>query len=406
MNNSAANNEHYRRAWECFTDLLNHPEPKGTELLEEALTEIVQAAELQPEEPEVHYLAGMIYWQQGQLPIAAKNWEHTIKLDPTFRRAYGYLGTAYHEMGDIDRAIESFDGYFSCGSTYDVNEDPRPITIHFSLANCYFDKGNFEKAAEHFRACVSIAPDFQQAQYNLALSLYSLSRYEEALPPMLQAISLNPNHFSARAQLGVIYAFLQRFDEALRECELARSLRPYDPSNIISIGNISIELGDYLRAKESYLQALDLKSTSIYQISLHLMSKRNPRLLSTEEIVQVLGAAFKPLLALADSNVLEELEKAQESFDNHQGFCRTCRETLHNLDRDLIEECPDTYWKGAVRFLGDATNYCRSLSRNSGKSGSNPFQLTADLVQSKLEQFIEMLINSCTIGDKDGQDSQ
>ena len=47
--------------------------------------------------------------------------------------------------------------------------DPEYALAHFDLANLYDERGDRDKAVEHYQAALRIAPNYADAHYNLAL---------------------------------------------------------------------------------------------------------------------------------------------------------------------------------------------------------------------------------------------
>ena len=73
---------------------------------------------------------------------------HAIKLSPNQSILYNTLGSAYVMMGDISKAIQSFQKA--------VGLAPEIPFYHLNLARVYEKAGNIKKAAEHYQAYESL----------------------------------------------------------------------------------------------------------------------------------------------------------------------------------------------------------------------------------------------------------
>lgn len=79
-----------------------------------------------------------------------------------------------------------------------------------------FTSGNFELAAQEFRAMVESNPEGYRSHYMLGLSLEKLGRKEEALHHLRQAYDLNPNDLNNKLALGRSYKNVRRYNDVAK----------------------------------------------------------------------------------------------------------------------------------------------------------------------------------------------
>jgi TolB-like protein/Tfp pilus assembly protein PilF len=90
----------YDYAW-CYAMWFLYPMGR----VEQALTEMRRALELDPLDPFYNSLVGYLLHSAGQFEPAVAQLEHAIELDPTFFFAYWFLLSVYAENGRLDEAI-------------------------------------------------------------------------------------------------------------------------------------------------------------------------------------------------------------------------------------------------------------------------------------------------------------
>jgi serine/threonine-protein kinase len=90
----------YDYAW-CYAMWFLYPQGR----VEQALTEMRRALELDPLDPFYNSLVGYLLHSTGQFEPAVAQLQHAIDLDPAFFFAYWFLSSVYEENGRLDEAI-------------------------------------------------------------------------------------------------------------------------------------------------------------------------------------------------------------------------------------------------------------------------------------------------------------
>jgi serine/threonine protein kinase/tetratricopeptide (TPR) repeat protein len=173
--------------------------------------------------------------------------QHAIELDPSFAMGYGALGAVYENMTEPERATEclakafEFRGHSSekeklritadyysdvtgeklkAAQAYQqiVNSYPRQSSAFNSLGIVYSELGQYEKAADAYRASARLDPDSLVPVTNLALSLMALQSFDEARQIIQQAQTRGMDEFTFHNALYAL-AFLKPDARALVEQE-------------------------------------------------------------------------------------------------------------------------------------------------------------------------------------------
>lgn len=67
---------------------------------------------------ETHFQKGLQYYFQRQYPEAIQEFEESLKVNPDDARSYYFLGYAYYELRDLDKAQEAFDLAYQANPQY------------------------------------------------------------------------------------------------------------------------------------------------------------------------------------------------------------------------------------------------------------------------------------------------
>ena len=130
------------------------------------------------------------------------------------------------------------------------------IAKHTSAAEIHELAGNYEGAADEYRAVIELAPQLAEAYLGLGNNLNKLGRYGEAAEAYSRAVELAPNVYSFRFNLGVTLARAQKYEEAAAELEVAASLEPDNAEAYVYWGSALRGAGDYEGAAAALARAL------------------------------------------------------------------------------------------------------------------------------------------------------
>ncbi|MEI5990941.1 hypothetical protein A5881_002446 [Enterococcus termitis] len=131
---------------------------------------------------EVLYYLGYTYQRLKEYPTAIsyykKGWEKSEQF------AF-YVGNSYRMMGDIDRALQTYDQAISTD---------RSFFYRYHKSNFLRELGRHEEAVKMMDDLLKDYPERVDFYFHKANSLRSLSRHQEAVEAMEQAIQLDPEN--------------------------------------------------------------------------------------------------------------------------------------------------------------------------------------------------------------------
>lgn len=167
-----------------------------------ALKELLKAESLSPDDPHIHNDLGIVYMAKERLELAVKHYEKAVQLKPSFAPARNNLGTAYLAMKNWDKAIETL---------MPLTEDLLYTTPHYPLTNlgwAYFNKKEYETAAQYYSRAVKKEPNYVIAARGLGKAYIELGKPADAIPVFEKAMELAPRFAEVYVDAGKAYAMI------------------------------------------------------------------------------------------------------------------------------------------------------------------------------------------------------
>ena len=141
-----------------------------------------------------------------------------LRLRPNLPEAHINFGAALSKRGDFDGAAEQYRAALQADA-----ENP---DAHEGLGVVLTEKGQFEGALANLAAAAKSKPGDADAHYNLG-RLHGLWGHPDlAIAEFAQAVRLQPENAAAHFNLGTAYAAQERFSQACDEFREALRLKP------------------------------------------------------------------------------------------------------------------------------------------------------------------------------------
>ena len=276
---------------QATTALSGPNSPEREALLAEA-SALLQAGELDraaemcgshlrahPDDARIANILGQILFRQNDPAAALDHLARAYNLEPESPR-YGHdYALALTECGRIEEAVAILKKLTAA--------HPQQAESHFLLGNCYSLTDRHEAAAGRFQAALRVRPDYQEAIFNLGITLRKMGRKEEAaalfnklitmpggdnadnhfqvglclqaqakhgeaVPHYRRALELNPSHGDTCYNLGIALRESGKADEAAKVLEKAGDL----PGTTVKPAVIECNIGLALQEAERYQEAI------------------------------------------------------------------------------------------------------------------------------------------------------
>lgn len=164
-----------------------------------ALAEVEQAAKLDPKDPEIHHLHGLLlHVYFGELDAAASAYLRAIALKPGYSEAKVNLSAVYLATSRCELAVPMLE---------EARRDllyREPYLAENNLGWCKFQLGDMEGAVRHLRAAVAINPGFCLGFRNLGEIMEREGRQDEALRYVERYAKACPNVADADLRRGLL----------------------------------------------------------------------------------------------------------------------------------------------------------------------------------------------------------
>ncbi len=185
-----------------------------------ALSELLKAEKLDPEDYMMHQDLGIVYMAKGELETAVSHLERALAIKPDFAPARNNLGAAYLAMENWDAAIDCFKL---------LTKDLLYATPHFPLANlgkAYYEKKEFAQAEKYYRDALKMEPGFVNALYGLGRVYLSMGNVQKAAEYFQRSVEAAPLLAEAHFDLANTYRLLGNIEKAREGYQRVVELAP------------------------------------------------------------------------------------------------------------------------------------------------------------------------------------
>ena len=238
--------------------------------------------EVDPAQPIVLHLLGLICRHLGKNDLAVELIQKALVYDPEYVDAYFNLGNSLIDQSKLDEAAECYqkaailkpdfvDAHYNLGITFGLlNKQieaessyrktlvlkPDFVEAHNNLGLTLQSLNKPEAAVVSFRNALALMPEFAQALNNLGISLNELNKQKEAVESYRKALSIIPDYTHAHNNLGIALNALNQLDDAIESYARALDLDPNFADAHFNLGVTLENQNKHDEAKASYKKAI------------------------------------------------------------------------------------------------------------------------------------------------------
>ncbi|MCL2290478.1 MAG: tetratricopeptide repeat protein [Bacteroidetes bacterium] len=231
-----------------------------------------KALDLEPNDPDIHFLLGHEYVRKNDILTAVKHASLALQSDPVFGDnlfTYSYL---FEELNKPDEAIEFF--------TILTEEFPFIGATWFGLGFTLSWSGRFEEAIDAYNFALTCDGDIASAHFNMANAYFELKNYDKALHHYFEAYNIDKEDFQALTSIGDCYAVQNWYEESLEYYYKAIEKNPTYNEAVLGIVNALSESGKIDEARAFVESAFEKNPQNIdllFTVSTFFQSKEDAK---------------------------------------------------------------------------------------------------------------------------------
>lgn len=231
--------------------------------------------EAYPKDERALNLLGNYYFGLQYYDKAIEQYEKAAKINAEFSPLYNQLGYAQRFLENYGEAEKAFKKYVEL-----IPDDPNPYD---SYAELLMKMGRYEESIQKYREALKVDPHFVASYIGIATNLDFMGKYEDARKELQKLYDTARDDGERRAayfSMAVSYANEGKLDQSLEmmKKEYAIAEKINDAANmsgdLVTIGNILIESGNYDKAMKKYEKAVTLVQGSDLSDAVKANNKR------------------------------------------------------------------------------------------------------------------------------------
>ncbi|NKB69614.1 MAG: tetratricopeptide repeat protein [Candidatus Latescibacteria bacterium] len=245
-------------AWKARQAALRAQKWVKQEQYDQALTDLVQARQLNEADRELHRLFGEVGQKIADQFMARQDFQGALDMYRRIVAFYPERGIFYVQMGDVleklNRSEEALGAYHEA-----VLRNPGLGAAYLNMARLYSADRMFEQAAKVCRQGLEISPGNLGLLGALAKIYLGQKHWQAAIAQYQKALAIDPDNAQFNNNLGVVYFQMKDFEQALVWFEKAADLNPSYARAFSNMGDAYRALGKRGKARIAFERALELE---------------------------------------------------------------------------------------------------------------------------------------------------
>lgn len=229
---------------------------------EKALSFLVQAKRVAPQDPQVLFEFGKVCLERNLLDDALPALSKAVELKPNDDSFVYALGSANVGKGRLPDALALFQRL--------LQKHPQDAGLMYAIGAVYYLQSKFNEAEASLKQSLEAQPNQVAPAYYLALTYNAIGDDDRAIPIFRDLIKKNPQHVPSYVKLGGILVRQHEYEEAQRDLEQALSLDPNSVEAHYQLGLVLRRLGKSAESETQFAESRRLETEQRAQKDLHL----------------------------------------------------------------------------------------------------------------------------------------
>lgn len=194
------------------------------------------------------YLQAELKFYQGEYVNAVELFEQSIRLRPSFLKAYIGLSDSYQQLGELIKAEQALLESYALM--------PNNNLVLTQLGVFHYKNGDYLRAIEYFDLLANQTPNNYIAYLNISACYYLIGDVKKAILVAEKSLNIQPNYI-AYSNIGTYYFILRDYDKAVESFEEMITLHDTD---YVNWGNLAdaYRFSNNKKYIESFKQAISL----------------------------------------------------------------------------------------------------------------------------------------------------
>ena len=222
-----------------------------------------------PSSAEEHYKSATAYHDLGEFERAISEYRQAIALNPNSPVIYNRLGVAYSELKQYDAALDAYQKALALS--------PMTTELHYNVGLVYLKQGDLRRALEAFKHAITLDAKWEDTYTALGEVYLKQGNLRQAAHAYKQATRLNPSgNSSATLGLGKVYARQEHWDDAITAVEKAIEIQVDNTEAHYQLAQIYIKRGEKKKAASAMAFFKVLRQTDPLLQEAEIWVKRHP----------------------------------------------------------------------------------------------------------------------------------
>ena len=181
------------------------------------------AAQLAPDDHDVHYRLGILYFLSDRFALCESEMQRVVKLRPTLMSAHDILGLALEELGQDKAAINAYRKAIELTRQQGLN-DEKP---YLHLGKFYSRNGRYQESLPFLQEAIDINPKSAESFFLLGKVQSHLGENQKAQAALQRSVQIDPKYPDPYYLLSRIHLKQGREVDAAREMQLYLEARKH-----------------------------------------------------------------------------------------------------------------------------------------------------------------------------------
>jgi tetratricopeptide (TPR) repeat protein len=191
--------------------------------LDKAIRRYYRQVQLNPDSSKIRTDLGNLYARKKSWDLAIDCYLQAIEINSQDYRAYLNLARVYARSGKQAEFIE----YISLALA--IKPNVASAVDYFYLGNAWFEREQFDRAISSYQQAIALKPNYAEAYHHLGSVLSQLGKPDKAIEYYQKAIECNPQDTTFYYSLGSELENQKRWDGAVRAYSRVLELEPRFP---------------------------------------------------------------------------------------------------------------------------------------------------------------------------------